>query len=448
VDDFAVMSETAIGQQLRARRESRAITLEQVAKSTHMRAHYLAALEAEDFAAIPSMAQARGFLRKYADFLELDSAPLLQALDGAAVPDAGMAALVPLPVERAVIQNPAPRMGATFSSLPAEPEASATIFDEVGRRLQQQRELLGLSLEDVIRHTHLRLHYLAALEAGKIQELPSPVQGRGMLKNYAAFLGLDPEPLLLRFAEGLQARREARQALVPPAPGATPPRPRRLPAPLRRALSNDLLVGGVLAVFLISFAVWGAIRIYSLRNQAATTPTAPSIAEILLAGGTPTPSPTAAPPTETPQVGAAAPLPVAGQPTAEGTLSVTLPAQGEAAVQVYVSVYQRAWLQVTVDGKVQFSGRVLPGNAYVYSAKDQVALLTGNGAAIQVFFNQQDQGFLGQFGQVVSRVYSREGVVTPTVTVTPTATATQRPSATPRPSATSRPASTAPPVLP
>jgi hypothetical protein len=35
-----------------------------------------------------------------------------------------------------------------------------------------------------------------------------------MLSNYAIFLGFDPEPLLLRFAEGLQANLAARQALA------------------------------------------------------------------------------------------------------------------------------------------------------------------------------------------------------------------------------------------
>ena len=34
--------------------------------------------------------------------------------------------------------------------------------------------------------------------------LPSPVQGRGMLKNYADFLGLESDTLLLTFADGLQ----------------------------------------------------------------------------------------------------------------------------------------------------------------------------------------------------------------------------------------------------
>jgi cytoskeletal protein RodZ len=49
-----------IGQQL-LRACERALTLEQVAVTTHMRLHYPQALSAGDFNALPSMAQARIF---------------------------------------------------------------------------------------------------------------------------------------------------------------------------------------------------------------------------------------------------------------------------------------------------------------------------------------------------------------------------------------------------
>jgi hypothetical protein len=88
-------------------------------------------------------------------------------------------------------------------------------------------------------------------------------------------------------------------------------------------------------------------------------------------------------------------------------------------------------MQVKVDGKVEFEGRVLPGNAYSFAGNDRVEILTGNGAALQVFFNQQDQGSMGLFGQVVNRIYTVEGVQTPTPTITPSVTPTPRTSPTP-----------------
>ena len=65
------MSET-IGQRLKQNRLSRKLSLENVAEATRVRVIYLQALENNDYSAMSSAAQGRGFLRLYADFLGLD----------------------------------------------------------------------------------------------------------------------------------------------------------------------------------------------------------------------------------------------------------------------------------------------------------------------------------------------------------------------------------------
>jgi transcriptional regulator with XRE-family HTH domain len=61
-----------IGSTLKQRREARHLSIAQVAEQTRIRPHYLQALETDDLSAIPSMAQARGFLRNYSEFLGLN----------------------------------------------------------------------------------------------------------------------------------------------------------------------------------------------------------------------------------------------------------------------------------------------------------------------------------------------------------------------------------------
>ena len=61
----------SIGSTLKQKREARHLSIEQVAEQTRIRAHYLQALENDDLSAIPSMVQARGFLRIYSEFLGL-----------------------------------------------------------------------------------------------------------------------------------------------------------------------------------------------------------------------------------------------------------------------------------------------------------------------------------------------------------------------------------------
>jgi len=293
---------------------------------------------------------------------------------------------------------------------------------------------LGLSLDDVERHTFLRLHYLVALEAGNLDGLPSPVQGRGMLNNYATFLGLDPDPLLLRFAEGLQLRLAARQAAQPQPRPAARSRQINLPAPLKRIFSSDVLIGGGLAVFLIVFIFWGAIRIFATLNRIDVTPTAPSIAEVLLATSTPTATDTPLPvtPTSLPTLEV---LPTQALVTDAVTGALISP-QPVSGVQVYVNVRQRAWMRALVDGVVEFEGRVVPGSAYPFAGENSIEIQTGNGAALQVLFNGVDLGLLGASGQVVDRIFSLQGEVTPTPTITPTAFPTQPATLPPLPSPT------------
>lgn len=417
------MNET-IGQQLRQAREAQKLTLEQIAGATRMRERYLRALEEDNYEALPSLAQARGFLRAYASYLKLDPEVLLQDWNGKQ-PQAPIIEKSPRSTTR-----PAETQPISYSE-------ADQIFVDVGSRLSIQRELLGLSLDDVVRYTHLRRHYLQALEDGQLDDLPSPTQGRGMLENYAVFLGMDPEPLLLRFAEGLQARLNVRQVARNEPSTRPAPRRRPMPALLRRLLSPDILIGATFATFLVIFVVWGAIRIFSMNTTQTPEPAAPSIAEFLLATATPNPTLNAVEETLPPALTQAVILPdVSG---ADATAQIVLPTGAGSGVQVYVTVLQRAFLRATVDGKVEFEGRVIPGSAYPFVGESQVEILTSNGAGLQIFYNQasqgqQDLGVLGTFGQVVNRIFTPQGVLIPTATVTRT------PAPTPRTTPTAAPA--------
>jgi len=94
----------SIGAALRTARERRHLTLAQVSEATRVRTHYLQALENDDLSAMPSAAQARGFLRIYSQFLDLDlnalippPAPAPASLLAAEIPTAPTPKLEPKP---------------------------------------------------------------------------------------------------------------------------------------------------------------------------------------------------------------------------------------------------------------------------------------------------------------------------------------------------------------
>jgi hypothetical protein len=117
-------------------------------------------------------------------------------------------------------------------------------------------------------------------------------------------------------------------------------------------------------------------------------------------------------------------------------------------VQVYLTIRQRAWMRVTVDGKVEFDGRVTPGSAFPFVGGYQVEVLTGNGAAIQVFFNGEDYGVMGEFGQLIDQIYTPQGILAPTATITQTPSPTLPVTATPASTSTPAPEAATAPALP
>ena len=82
-----------LGSQLRLAREAKGLSLEQVFKATRIKATYLEALESNRLDALPGLAQARGFVRSYANYLGLNGEVLASTLD------TGQAAIVSAPAE-------------------------------------------------------------------------------------------------------------------------------------------------------------------------------------------------------------------------------------------------------------------------------------------------------------------------------------------------------------
>lgn len=492
-----------IGEQLQQARKARGLTIEQASQATHIRQHYLEALEQDQREALPSNVQGRGFLRLYAGMLGLDTNLLLALWDGKIITETEPPAQGDSPsgespdedqvsaeaeVDSAPLvasASPGPTGQTVEEDSNSEP-GSRLIFQQIGKKLREQREALGLSLGEVERYTRLRVYYIQALEDGRLDDLPSPVQGRGMLSNYAAFLNLDEEQVLLRFAEGLQARRIER--LPKPEPQSIfskKKRPARQAPLWRRFLTPDLIFGVGLAGIILFFALWTVSRINALR-AVETQPTPPGIVDVLLTPSTrgsetpvpfgsttPSPAAVAVSPTDTASFVDATLATSTGEEVAFGQetpgvelnpvtttdlppnvnptfelATATLPPMNNDPLQVYIVARQRAWLRVVADNKVKFIGRVVPGNAYAFSGANRIELSTGNAAGLQVFYNQNDLGVLGISGEVINLVFSSEGIATPTLAFSATPTALPPATLTPMPSPTAPATPTITPFIP
>jgi cytoskeleton protein RodZ len=75
----------------------------------------------------------------------------------------------------------------------------------VGEALARERQTQGLALTDVAQQLKFALRHIEAIEQERFETLPGGTFARGMVRNYARLLKLDPEPLLERISGRFEA---------------------------------------------------------------------------------------------------------------------------------------------------------------------------------------------------------------------------------------------------
>lgn len=318
------------------------------------------------------------------------------------------------PTERSFI----PSALSPESTTPALVPQSTALFRQLGTDLRKRREELGLRLESIAREIKIQAPILQALEEGNFDALPIPIITRHHLAKYAEFLALDVDEVLLRFADVLQTRVRER-GLPEGSKESHPILPRTLSLTL--LLSGDLLFGILVVVALATFALW-SINLISAAHSKPTLRTTP-IPEVLA---------------QNPALATFTPTLIETLSTPSPTLALTpftLPTQSD-NVQVVIIVLERVFLRVVVDGHPVLEERALPGNTYTYNANKSIEILTANAGVIRVFYNGNDLGLLGDFGQTLTRIFTAQGIATPTATLSPTPTLTSTPTPTFTPTVT------------
>jgi cytoskeleton protein RodZ len=139
-------------------------------------------------------------------------------------------------------------------------------------RLTAARERKGVDLIRAERDTKIRVRYLSALESGDYRDLPGAVYTKGFLRNYALYLGLDPEDVLRQW------RRERGEATAPEAV-IVPPRPIEEPArPLN--FSPSIVVAALLTVGVVLFFVYLGAQLLRYSRPPDLTVTNPAQAVV------------------------------------------------------------------------------------------------------------------------------------------------------------------------
>jgi len=259
----------------------------------------------------------------------------------------------------------------------------------LGETLRQARLDRGASLADAELETHIRRKYLEALESEDFVALPGTVYARGFIRNYARYLGLDPDSTLDLYSPS--RAREDRNALRPATPQLTAGRP--VSIRLFTAFAGLVLIGLLLAY------LWTA---YNSFIDSLNRPDSGAVSRGTSASPSPGGASVATPGrADTPQVqpGSGQPGQVAGAPLPSPT--------PERGIVVETKVSERTWMEVWVDGQSQLQATIQGGTDRVFNANQSLRMRVGNAGAVQVTVNGEPRGPLGEKNQVKEFVWER-----------------------------------------
>lgn len=303
-----------------------------------------------------------------------------------------------------------------------------------GERLRKERELKGISLEDISLETKIGTRLLRALEEEHFEQLPGGIFNKGFVRAYARHLGLDEEQTIQDYLVAIG---------TPPAPVEETlpvPVPQREDLPERTRGSVPLgppkeIPWGLLAVALLVIALGFASWTY-LHRPAEARREAPAAA--------PSPTPVSSPAPETPANEATRPAQTATPPSpaesgppisripanesardsgapvspaalhgttasplvnsTAGTFSVRLKGNDDS---------EECWVSVSVDGQPPVESTFIAPYEKTVQAKSEVTVKVGNAGALDVFFNGKPLPSLGNFGEVRTLVFHSDGLQAP-----------------------------------
>jgi len=216
-----------------------------------------------------------------------------------------------------------------------------------GEHLKREREMRGVSLEEISAATRISTRFLEALENDHWDQLPGGVFNRGFIRSVARFLGLDEDNLVAEYA--LETKNRVDTGVIPDPP-----------VEMHRNWGPAIVAFGVLAAIaaggwflFVHYGAQIAARLHT-KHIASASSTAPPAAS---------------------------------------------PSPAHAALELKIEPGKSTDLKVVADGRAVYDGRVEPGNAMRFDAKESLEITAADSGSLLLELNGQKVPPIGLPGQ-------------------------------------------------
>ena len=261
-----------------------------------------------------------------------------------------------------------------------------------GERLRREREMRGVTLDEISESTKISRRHLESLEREDFDSLPGGIFNKGFVRAYARFLGLDEDQAVADYATVTHDE-------PPPLdqfPLEVHEKPNRELNPRRSSLPMLLAIVALVAVLAI---VWTKSR--GRRSESAGTPPPP--APVATATVAPTVAPPVAAPTPTTVAEpspAPTPIPIVKAPTPDPNSFVVL-----------VRAKEDSWVSLQADGKITWEGFLRANKQRFVRAGKRVVLTTNNAGGLVVRHNGKIVRALGSESEIRTVTFTTAGLV-------------------------------------
>jgi cytoskeletal protein RodZ len=235
----------------------------------------------------------------------------------------------------------------------------------IGQELKRERELRGVSLNEIADSTKINLRFLRALEEERFDMLPEQFFTRGIIRTYASYLGLDEQSVLNTYIEsqkiqGIQeisdADKKAETIVIPD----SAPREKKI----LRFFTWIVLV--IIALIIIMYFVF--------RKEKSPPPNTMKIQPAVQ---------------ETQE-----------EPITLPPITQEDPENEQQVLNIEISVQQETWLEIYADQEMLDSGIKNPGERLQFKALQEFLIHIGNAGGITYTINNQDGKKFGEPGTV------------------------------------------------
>ncbi|MFZ0963690.1 MAG: RodZ domain-containing protein [Terriglobia bacterium] len=297
-----------------------------------------------------------------------------------------------------------------------------------GENLRREREMRGVSLEEIASATKISMRFFEAIEREDFSKLPGGIFSRSFVRSYARYLGLDEDRVMADYQLAAHPQEEFDLHRMPGGSSRSGRQSARTPL-IGTLVAGVLLVAGYLlyryaprtseippppptAVEMPKSAPPPAVPAPTTSGGVATVPGVNPAAGGVTPGAAPNATPGTAPgATLNPQgqsagVNAAPPGPLMGNPSA-----TKLAGDNDLVLQVAAS--DPAWVAVDADGKTVLQRVLKPDEVETLKAHKSFDVTTGNAQGVILTLNGETLKPLGRRGEVKSIHLTRDDLKNP-----------------------------------